>query len=338
MASPSENYAGGRFLAADDQGPRDEQQDASICLSSPDNGTALIVVSDGVGGQRGGRMASQLVISVARRYWSERKGQFSDPQKDLEALSREAHNQIRSSGSLEKVSPRATIVALYLTSSRAYWVHSGDSRLYHFRAGQMIRRTEDHSVLQVLVAQGLVKEEDMGRHPDQGLLIQSLGGDDYKPVTFGFAESAAHDAFLLCTDGFWERTKVEEMADILFSAREQAPALLEQAVKQAVKRNGPDGDNVTVAVALPAAVRPAEVTGRIHLVEAPANPKTEGPRTLLAGGAILCLGAIVLIGWFCFSAFRAPVNQQTNTGSASPVQTAKPSSTQTSLTTPAAKQ
>jgi PPM family protein phosphatase len=267
-------------------------------------------------------MASQLVISVARRYWSERKGQFSDPQKDLAALSREAHNQIRSSGSREKVSPRATIVALYLTASRAYWVHSGDSRLYHFRAGQMIRRTEDHSVLQVLVAQGLVKEEDMGHHPDQGLLIQSLGGEDYKPVAFGFAESAAHDAFLLCTDGFWERTKVEEMADILFSAREQAPALLEQAVKQAVKRNGPDGDNVTVAVSLPAAVRPAEVTGRSHLLETPANPKTEGPRALLAGGAILCLGAIVLIGWF---AFRAPV------------QPSKPSPTQTPPT-PAAKQ
>jgi serine/threonine protein phosphatase PrpC len=67
------------------------------------------------------------------------------------------------------------------------------------------------------------------------------------------ADILSEEGFLLCTDGFWERTKPEEMAELLTCARSQAPLLLEQAVTRAVKRNGPKGDNVTVAVALPAA-------------------------------------------------------------------------------------
>jgi len=92
----------------------------------------------------------------------------------------------------------------------------------------------------------------MGTHPDQGLLLQSLGGEEYKLPAHGMADIFSEDGFLLCTDGFWERTKPEEMAELLICARSQAPLLLEQAVARAVERNGPKGDNVTVALALPA--------------------------------------------------------------------------------------
>ena len=143
-------------------------------------------------------------------------------------------------------------MALYLTPARAYWVHSGDTRLYRFRAGQLLERTEDHSVLQILVKQGMVAEKDMGTHPDQGMLLQSLGGEEYRPPAHGMADVFSEDGFLLCTDGFWERTKIEEMAELLICGRSEAPLLLEQAVARAVERNGPKGDNVTVAVALPA--------------------------------------------------------------------------------------
>ena len=333
MTSPQQNSRGKRFLVADDQGPRDEQQDSSICLSAPDDSTALLVVSDGVGGHSGGRLASQQVISVARKFWDERKGEFPDPHSDLAALSREAHNQIKAIGSREGTSPRATIVALYLTPSHAYWAHSGDSRLYHFQAGEMVGRTEDHSVLQILVAQGLVKEEDMGEHPDQGLLIQSLGGDEYKPTSLGSTEITTNDAFLLCTDGFWERTRVEEMAELLFSIRQQAPALLEQAVKRAVKRNGPNGDNVTVAVALPVAEPVPEVNGRGRPIETSARPKTGAPRALMLGGASLILGAMVLVGWFCLAALRTSVGQGRGKQSGNPPP-ANASATQSPAATP----
>jgi PPM family protein phosphatase len=246
-----------RFLIAEEQGPRNEQQDAAVCLTEPHAGTALLIVSDGVGGQSGGRIASQQVIATARQFWTDRKGEFSDPSKDLEALCREAHAQINAAGAQYGVSPRATIVALYLAPAGAYWTHSGDSRLYHFRAGELVSRTEDHSLLQIMLTQGLVKEDGMGTHPDQGLLIQSLGGDEYKSPSMASTETTPQDAFLLCTDGFWERTKVEEMAELLFASRGKAAVLLDQAVKRAVERNSPGGDNVTVALVLPGVETPA---------------------------------------------------------------------------------
>jgi hypothetical protein len=65
------------------------------------------------------------------------------------------------------------------------------------------------------------------------------------------AEITDSDAFLLCSDGFWERTKVDEMAELLYSPRTKAVSLVPQAVERAVKRNGPGGDNVTLLVAFP---------------------------------------------------------------------------------------
>jgi PPM family protein phosphatase len=241
-----------RFIHTSAQGPRDEQQDAAICLSAPERGTAFLVVSDGVGGHGGGRMASQKVIEFAQQLWDECHGVLVDPPGDLATFCRKAHDQINEEGYKHGLSPLTTIAALYLAPTQAYWVHSGDTRLYRFRASQLLERTEDHSVLQILVKQGMVAEKDMGTHPDQGMLLQSLGGEEYRPPTHGMAEVFSEDGFLLCTDGFWERTKLEEMAELLTCTRSQAPLLLEQAVTRAVKRNGPKGDNVTVAMALPA--------------------------------------------------------------------------------------
>ena len=242
-----------RFLTADAKGPREEQQDAAVCLSAPDQSRALLVVSDGVGGNTGGRLASQSVIELARDFWNERKGEFFDPDTDLATICQMAHEKINEEGKKHSSSPRATIVALYLTATEAHWAHSGDSRLYHFRNGQLLERTEDHSVIQVLVKQGTLEEKEMGSHPSQGILLQSLGGEEYNPPAYGNSHVTADDAFLLCTDGFWERTDAEEMGELVFCRHSEALSFLQRSVARAVERNGPKGDNVTVAVALPIA-------------------------------------------------------------------------------------
>jgi serine/threonine protein phosphatase PrpC len=251
MTSSSSYTGDDRFFAAEATGPRDEQQDASIVLSDTGLGTAFLAVSDGVGGNSGGRIASQLVAKAAIQMWQDHHGELAEPLAELNRLCSRAHQLINAEGERLQLSPRATIVALYLTPHHAYWVHSGDSRLYHFRSGNLVKRTEDHSLVQVMLKQGLVKEEQMGAHPDQGLLIQALGGEQYRSPAEDSTEVGPSDAFLLCTDGFWERTEVSAMAELLFKNRSQADTKLQEAVKRAVKRNGPDGDNVTAAIALP---------------------------------------------------------------------------------------
>jgi PPM family protein phosphatase len=275
-----------RFLMTGSQGPRAEQQDSGVCLHDDALGTALLVVGDGVGGRSGGRLASQKVTQLASELWEERKGNLAKPAEDLAGLCQDAHEHINREGAKLGMSPRTTIVALYLTPTRAWWVHSGDSRLYHFRSGELLERTQDHSLLEIMVQRGAVKEEEMGNHPDQNTLLQSLGGEEYVTPSSGDAPITPDDGFLLCTDGFWERTKLEEMAALVFADRAEATQLLAQAVERALERNGPKGDNVTVALALPARKKsvPVVVLPRRNL-------------GLFAGAAGMLILAALLFFW-----------------------------------------
>ncbi|MEP6668975.1 MAG: protein phosphatase 2C domain-containing protein [Chthoniobacter sp.] len=284
--SQSASHDGPRFLLNASQGPRAEQQDSGICLHNDVQGTALLVVGDGVGGRSGGRIASQKATEMASELWEERKGNLAKPAEDLAMLCQVAHEHINSEGAKLGISPRTTIVAMYLTPTHAWWVHSGDSRLYHFRAGELVERTEDHSLLEMMVQRGAVKEEDMGSHPDQNTLLQSLGGEEFVSPSTGDAEITPDDGFLLCTDGFWERTTPEEMAALVYAERAGVTGSLEQAVERAVERNGPKGDNVTVALALPA---------RVKVVVAPMAPRQNV--ALLAGAAVMLLLAALLFFW-----------------------------------------
>jgi PPM family protein phosphatase len=299
MTHPS----GGRFALASAQGGRDEQQDASICLSTPDETTALVVVTDGVGGQSGGRLAAQQVVRSAERFWEAHDGALPDPRKDLATLCRIAHEQINIEGAKRGVSPRATIVALYLTSSQAYWVHSGDSRLYHFRAGKFVHRTEDHSVVQIMVKQRLAKEEEISGHADQGLLIQSLGGEEYRPPTVDSTAIGPEDSFLLCTDGFWQAIDVEEMEALSVTDREELAALLEQAARRAVQNNGRDGDNVTVALALPADSSHLVMGDFLLSSGSDRRPETDRRNALLVAAAFLFLALLAGFGMFVANRF-----------------------------------
>jgi serine/threonine protein phosphatase PrpC len=291
---------GRRYLSASAEGGREEQQDAVVCLHAADDATALLVVSDGLGGESGGRIASQQVIKSAQDFWKNRNGVFADPSKDLETLCRLSHDRINEEGAKMGIRPYATIVALYLSGNRAHWIHSGDSRLYRFRGGKFIQRTEDHSLVQLMVTQRLAKEEDMGSHADQGLLVKSLGGDDYREPSVNSIAIGPEDGFLLCTDGFWQRTTVEEMQQLFKAGAEEVAGLLDQAVSRAIERNGPDGDNVTVALALPATLPGAATGGRsIDPKPAAALPlRPASRRTLAIGAAGIGLALFVGLGVF----------------------------------------
>ena len=146
-------------------------------------------------------------------------------------------------GETPKLAPRSTIAALYLDGQKAHMVHVGDSRIYRLRSGKIIERTRDHTMVQILLEQGEVKETEMGTHPDQGRLLRALGSDEELRPTYGSAELAENDAFLLCSDGFWERTPSAEIEKLFQAGPTQTR--LDGIVHRAIERNGQKGDNVT---------------------------------------------------------------------------------------------
>jgi serine/threonine protein phosphatase PrpC len=242
-------------------GGRSEQQDACWLFTNPAESTLLIVVCDGVGGCRNGDEASAIVVRTAEELWKNRNGVLAEPKVDLLKMSAAAHGRITDLADLgDKRAPASTIVALYLTPTEAHWVHSGDSRLYRFRNGKMVARTRDHSVVQILMEQGEVSEEQMGEHPDQGRLLQSLGTKEYREPAYGTDEVTPTDAFVLCTDGFWERTPPRVMLDMLAGDSRGLEARMKKAVARAAQANGPEGDNLTVAAVVPQDTAPGAGT------------------------------------------------------------------------------
>lgn len=233
-------------------GGRSEQQDARGLFFDASKGTLLIVVSDGVGGSRSGGEASALAVKSAADQWAYQKGVLPEPRRNLLAMCEAAHQRIcELAATGEKRAPAATVVALYIQGNAAHWVHSGDSRLYHFRSGEMVTRTRDHSVVQILVEQGDLDESEMGSHPDQGRLLQSLGTKDYREPVYGTVEVGSNDSFVLCTDGFWECTPVREMVQALGGESRGLLQRLGHAINRAVAANGPEGDNVTAVAVVP---------------------------------------------------------------------------------------
>jgi serine/threonine protein phosphatase PrpC len=228
-------------------GSRNEQQDAGLVLFDDGRSEQLVLVADGMGGHAGGSLASAQVAETARRVWADHQKAPLEPKRLLERIIREGHESINRAGAEKGLTPRSTCVLLFLHNGSAHWAHVGDSRIYRLRDGQVARLTRDHSVVQMLVDLGKVSEDEMGTHPDQNRLTQSLGGDANPMPDFGNDGVKEHDAFLVCSDGLWEMIPQVEMAATL-SAKRLGDDGAKHLVERAFDRAKPKSDNITVAL------------------------------------------------------------------------------------------
>ena len=190
-----------QFGVASDIGGRKEQQDRVEIISSPGGEEHLVVVADGMGGHHGGAEAAQAVIDTSRCFF-ESPGHGEDPLASLEQNCLRAHSVVHELGQGASPSPGSTCVMLYLSGDEACWAHVGDSRLYHFRNGKLMNRTSDHSMVQLLVAQGEMSEEEMANSPLQNQLYMRLGGGESPKPDLGATDAMQGDIFVLCSDGF----------------------------------------------------------------------------------------------------------------------------------------
>ncbi|MBL8210614.1 MAG: serine/threonine-protein phosphatase [Bryobacterales bacterium] len=184
-------------------GGRDTNQDA---LRYSVNGTAALwVLADGLGGHAGGEEASRAAVDAAMQ------GFLSKPECSSAALKAylEAANAAvvaRQEVNAAGHAMRTTVVLLVAREDQAQWAHVGDSRLYWFHQGRLAGQTLDHSVPQAMVDAGQLTRRQIRFHEDRNRLLRSLGGREALRATI---EERPHtlapgDAFLLCSDGFWD--------------------------------------------------------------------------------------------------------------------------------------
>lgn len=162
------------------------------------------IVADGLGGHVSGEEASARAVEVLqgelllnhpvnRDFLDHAFSQMNDQVVALEG-------------------PLTTAVAAVSDSHTLWFANNGDSRLVLIRKGNALARTRDHSMAYVAYMQGNIAYEEIPQHPGQSRLIHALGSETdfiaehYDPITL-----EPGDAFLLCSDGFWELVNEKEI-------------------------------------------------------------------------------------------------------------------------------
>lgn len=231
------------------RGDRPYQQDQVLLLTHARiHGCVLGVVADGMGGRSGGRKASDQVMLTCQQLFERYDPTHDDPAALLQAMVHEAHTVIRLTALSSEQEPHSTLAAFIVQpSGECHWVHSGDSRIYHFQDAQLLHRTRDHSYVQALVDRGELTETQAHQHPQSHVLIGCLGAPCPPPATaHRIARLMPGSTLLACSDGLWHYFDAEELARLLQALPPREAA--EYLVQQARQRAAGTGDNLSLAI------------------------------------------------------------------------------------------
>ncbi len=238
--------------AVTDRGCRRKDNQDSVCYVSPRSagvpnaGAALAVVADGMGGHRGGQVASGIAIDAIR---SEFLQADTDDLAQVLARAFETANEVifRTAAQVPSLHGMGTTAtALLLQSDKAVLAHIGDSRAYLCGRRTIEQLTEDDTLVRALVRDGMMSEQTARHHPDRNLLVKALGTKAMLEASiFRYPDRVcAGDTFVLCSDGLHDLVSDEEIA-----AHTSAPTA-EQACRDllglALDRGA--SDNVSVIV------------------------------------------------------------------------------------------
>lgn len=228
------------------QGGRSNNEDRLMFCQS--EAALLLVAADGMGGYDAGEVAAELTVDLLKARFSESaRPRLDDPFAFLDSGLRAAHTALHAHAKRKGMAktPCTTCVAAVIQDNVAYWVHAGDSRLFHLREGRVLTQTRDHSYLRRLLDAGQITPSQALRHPERHLVTSCLGGPQPPEIDFSRQTPLeTGDILLLATDGLWQVIGGEQLATLLQHPPhlQRLPALMAVAEKQA----GPQGDNLSL--------------------------------------------------------------------------------------------
>ena len=202
------------------------------------------LLADGLGGYGNGDVASNFVcdcigmaVEISDHLNADFLAQCFQVTQDLLMSEKERRG-------LDSI--KTTMATLLVHNNLATWGHIGDSRIYHFRDNKLKSVTMDHSVPQMLVLNGSIREKDIRHHPDRSMLLHAMGSEWVSPA-YEIDRDAVRlmkgDSFLICSDGFWEWIEEKMMMKILRqggTAYDQLAAMRAEVLKNG---RGKDMDN-----------------------------------------------------------------------------------------------
>jgi len=234
-------------------GKRNTNEDRLLLQPWPDHSALLAVVADGMGGHRGGAIAAQIAIDTFAELLLHPLPR--DQKKIYDMLAQYFHladERIReqASQSFKLVDMGTTLVAAIITPTFYVYLHAGDCRFYHFHnTGRLVRRSKDHSIIEVLLDQGKITEEQAAIHPLRSVVNSCLGGScttpfsldpawqDSDPPIYFFSPG---DTLLLCSDGLHSSIAYQKLAQLIEQNAHHPEKLLADSIQITSNISGQD--------------------------------------------------------------------------------------------------
>lgn len=222
------------------QGGQDHNEDC-VDFALRENG-GVFVLADGLGGHQNGEEASALVTRMLLDALSGMSQPDPAAMDDAFRAAGAALLAAQAGGDM-----KTTAVALQIQEDQALWGHVGDSRLYHFSDGEIVSMTRDHSVTYKKYLGGDISYAQIRGDEDRTSLLGVLGNAKKCEPEILSAPCPLQegDAFLLCSDGFWEYVWEEEMCIDLIKS-ETPERWAEYMLLRHIRRARPSYDNLSL--------------------------------------------------------------------------------------------
>ena len=229
---------------------RSMNQDSFLVSENKYNGLNLYILADGMGGYKGGEIASKVAIQAVSKFITEK---FDDISKDKQSILDLLEDAIAFANSAiyeeseedeELQDMGTTLEVLMIYKNKIYIGHIGDSRIYRIRKNKMKKITTDHSYVEKLIQDGEITREEAYHHPKKNLLIKALGTDEVVEPDLIYTVLNKNDILVICSDGLTNMVREEKIFDIIKENADEdvTDVLVDEA------NNAGGLDNITVIV------------------------------------------------------------------------------------------
>ena len=239
-------------------GDRKYQQDFFLFTPDTDSEAVkdsgmLAIVCDGMGGMEGGEIASRMCAELVYNGYYQ-VGKVDDVCQVLKELITAADGEVSAltDQNGRKLRSGTTAIAAVVRGSKAYWVSTGDSRIYYLHNGRLERITRDHNFRLLLQEQcnaGYITQEEVETDGQKEALISYVGKGGNLLIDTGVIEfgTAKNDMLLLCSDGLYKALPDEEIQRLMLQHADNC-AHLPKVLTRAAMAGGRPGkhDNITV--------------------------------------------------------------------------------------------
>ena len=236
-----------QFWALTDPGCVREQNQDAYHLEQLDKNTLLCTVCDGMGGAKSGNVASSLAVDVfsqeVKRSW---KSDMDEDQVDvmLQSAVKLANFTVYDQAQqfAEFAGMGTTLVSVLIRGKQVTVVNVGDSRCYYVNKQGIRQITQDHSLVQMMIAKGELSPEKAKNYPGKNLITRAIGTEPVVMCDIFHLKAEKGDCLLLCSDGL---SNLIDDQEILFEVAHgvDKQQCCERLLEIAKHRGAPD--NVT---------------------------------------------------------------------------------------------